>query len=42
MLLNWVRQYPVHNDEFSLVSHQKLFHDFVGEKMEYKSNNRWF
>jgi adenylate kinase family enzyme len=40
MLLNWVRQYPVRKDEFSLVSHQKLFHDFVGEKMEYKSNNR--
>lgn len=40
MLLDWVRQYPVRDDEFSLKSHQKLFNDFIGEKMEFKSNDR--
>jgi len=40
MLLGWVRQYPMRDDEFSLISHQNLFTQFAGDKVEYKSNNR--
>ena len=40
MLLNWVRQYPDRVDEFSLMSHQKLFNEFAGNKTEYLSNKR--
>lgn len=40
MLICWVEQYPVRSDEFSLRSHQKLFNEFIGKKIEYKSNNR--
>lgn len=39
-LLSWIKQYPIRNDEFSLAAHQKLFHEFVGKKVEYKSNER--
>jgi len=39
MLLDWVRQYPKKNDECSLAAHQKLFLDFGGKKLEYKSND---
>lgn len=35
MLLDWVKQYPIRNDEFSLQSHQKLFNEFMGKKKEY-------
>ena len=40
MLLDWVREYPNREDEFSLSSHQKLFAEFTGEKIEYHSNDR--
>ena len=40
MLIEWVKQYPARNDEFSLVSHQKLFDEFTGKKTEYHSNDR--
>lgn len=40
MLLGWVKQYPGRNNEFSLTAHRKLFHEFVGNKTEYKSNDR--
>ena len=40
MLIDWVKQYPVRTDEFSLVAHQKLFNDFAGKKIEYLSNDR--
>ena len=40
MLLDWVRQYSVRNDEFSLSAHQKLFDDFTGQKTEFNSNER--
>lgn len=40
MLLDWVKQYPIRNDEFSLVSHQKLFNEFAGKRTEYNSNDR--
>jgi len=40
MLRNWVKQYPLRNDEFSLKSHQRLFDEFAGKKKEYSSNNR--
>lgn len=40
MLIEWVKQYPERNDEFSLASHQKLFEEFTGKKTEYQSNDR--
>lgn len=40
MLLDWVKQYPNRNDESSLASHQKLYNDFGGNKIEYTSNRR--
>ena len=40
MLLDWVRQYSVRNDEFSLSAHQKLFDEFTGPKTEFNSNER--
>ena len=38
MLINWIKQYPVRDDKFSLVSHMKLFDAFKGEKTEYNKN----
>lgn len=40
MLLDWVREYPIRSDEFSLSSHLKLFNEYSGSKVEYKSNDR--
>ena len=40
MLLEWVKQYHSREDEFSLVSHRKLFKQFAGKKREYSSNER--
>ena len=40
MLLDWVRQYSVRDDEFSLSAHQKLFDEFTGPKTEFNSNER--
>jgi len=40
MLIDWIKQYPERDDEFSLTAHQKLFDDFVGNKVEYTSNER--
>lgn len=40
MLLDWVKQYQIRNDEFSLQSHQKLFNEFNGNKKQYTSNGR--
>jgi len=40
MLLDWVKQYPIRNDEFSLQAHQELFKEFMGNKKEYLSNDR--
>jgi len=40
MLLDWVKQYPIRKDEFSLESHQHLFNTFDGHKTEYNSNDR--
>ena len=40
MLLAWVRQYSVRNDEFSLAAHQELFNDYTGTKTEFNSNDR--
>ena len=40
MLVDWVERYPTRNDEFSLASHQKLFNEFAGKKIEYNSNDR--
>jgi hypothetical protein len=40
MLLGWVQQYSVRDDEFSLAAYQKLFNEFDGTKTEFKSNDR--
>lgn len=38
MLLNWVRDYTIRNDEFSFQSHNKLYEKFSGEKEQLNSN----
>lgn len=38
MLIGWIRDYEVRQDEFSLHSHRRLFDDFVGDKVEFTSN----
>jgi len=38
MLIEWVKQYPERDDEFSLKSHRSLYERFEGEKVEYQSN----
>jgi adenylate kinase family enzyme len=40
MLLEWVGQYALRNDEFSLRAHRKIFDDYRGQKREYTSNAR--
>ena len=40
MLLAWVKEYPLRNDEFSLQAHQNIFNQYLGRKIEYKSNHR--
>ncbi|HED33140.1 MAG TPA: ATP-binding cassette domain-containing protein [Gammaproteobacteria bacterium] len=35
MLINWVKQYPNREDDFSLKMHRKLFSEFTGKKSEY-------
>jgi hypothetical protein len=40
MLLDWVRQYSVRDDAFSLAAHQMLFNEFGGTKTELKSYDR--
>ncbi|PHS20667.1 MAG: shikimate kinase [Kangiella sp.] len=41
MLIEWVKQYTERDDEFSLTAHQNLFDQFDGDKIEYKSNERF-
>ena len=40
MLLQWVSDYSIRDDEFSLNSHNALFDLFEGNKIEYNSNYR--
>ena len=40
LLIQWVREYETRNDEFSLKSHRKLFDEFQGKKIEYRSSNK--
>ncbi len=40
MLIDWIRQYPERDDEFSLVAHRRLFDEFLAKKTEYRSNDR--
>jgi len=40
MLIQWIKEYEVRNDEFSLKLHRRLFDKFKGKKTEYHSNNR--
>ena len=39
MLIDWVRDYEVRTDEFSLAAHRSLFDSFEGKKHELRSNN---
>jgi adenylate kinase family enzyme len=34
LLVDWVRAYATRDDEFSLISHRRLFDTFPGEKLE--------
>lgn len=38
MLIDWVREYEIREDEFSLQAHRRLFDSFAGTKVEYRSN----
>lgn len=38
MLVEWVGEYETREDEFSLREHLKLFNNFTGKKVEYRSN----
>jgi adenylate kinase family enzyme len=38
MLIDWIKQYSVKSDEFSLKAHRKLFDNFKKNKTEYTSN----
>ena len=40
MLIDWIKQYPERQDDFSLASHRQLFDGFNGKKIEYLSNER--
>ena len=40
MLIDWIKQYPVREDEFSLKAHRELFYQYEGEKIEYNCNQR--
>jgi len=40
MLLNWVKEYYVRNDEFSYIAHSKLYNNFKGDKIEYNTNQK--
>jgi len=40
MLLHWVKDYSIRDDEFSLSSHKALFEQFKGKKVEYNLNER--
>jgi adenylate kinase family enzyme len=35
MLLDWVREYAVRDDDFSLAAHRGLFEGYTGEKQEF-------
>jgi len=41
MLINWIKQYSIRTDEFSLKAHRSLFDNFEGNKIEYQSNKVW-
>jgi len=38
MLIEWIKEYPVRNDEFSYKAHSKLYEEFPGEKEQFTSN----
>jgi len=40
MLIEWIKQYPVREDEFSLNAHRKLYEAFTDEKTEYNASSR--
>ncbi|MFN1836044.1 AAA family ATPase [Balneola sp. MJW-20] len=40
MLLEWIKKYPLRDDEFSLRAHRILYEGFEGKKKEYTSNLR--
>ncbi len=38
MLMTWIKEYPIREDEFSLSAHRQIFAKFEGEKVEYNHN----
>ena len=38
MLISWIKNYSIRNDEFSLQSHRELYNHFSGKKTEYCEN----
>lgn len=38
MLIGWIEQYPLRQDECSHIAHQQLFDNFSGNKQRYTSN----
>lgn len=38
MLIDWVAEYEVREDEYSLVAHRRVFEAFAGQKVELNSN----
>lgn len=38
MLESWIKNYFTRNDQYSFNYHQQLFKSFIGEKIEYKTN----
>lgn len=39
MLIDWLKLYPVRQDEFSLTAHRKIFDEYKGKKTELVSGN---
>ena len=38
MLIDWISQYELRTDTFSKVEHERLYEEFLGDKIQYKVN----
>lgn len=39
MLIEWIKQYPVRDDTFSKVEHEKIYHNYKGKKLVIEKNS---
>lgn len=39
MLIEWVKEYETREDEFSMREHRKLYEEYKGEKVEYRTKD---